>query len=166
VRRARACLALALACGATACGEEGGEASVARAAEPTAEPAWNPAVRRPPWTFVFEKTGPRCAIFRIDGGERKTKVEDAACPIDMEVGERLRLAGKTCLREGGGPAREVPVTCPDALTNAEIAFIEEKQRKGELPATSSAKPTPSAPSLPRPSSAPAPAPSPAPAASP
>ena len=115
------------------CGEhDQPEQSVGHIAEPTAEPAWHPEVRRPPWTFVFEKTGSRCTIFRIDAGERKTKVGDAACPVDMEVGERYRLAGKTCLREGGGPGREMPVVCPDPLTNAESDFLDEKKRKGEL----------------------------------
>ncbi len=115
-----------------ACGSRDDEEAVVRVAEPTAEPAWNPEVRRPPWTFTFEKTGPRCTIFRIDAGERKTKIDDAACPVDMELGERYRLAGRTCLREGGGPSREVPVTCPDALTNAEIEFLEDKKQKGQL----------------------------------
>lgn len=125
-------LLFAVVLAVSACGSRDDEEAVVRVAEPTSEPAWNPVVRRPPWTFTFEKTGPRCTIFRTDAGERKTKIDEAACPVDMEVGERYRLAGKTCLREGGGPAREVPVTCPDSLTNAEIDFLEEKRKKGEL----------------------------------
>ncbi len=126
-------LVLVLVLGSGCGGDPAEEPGTVRVPEPTAEAAWHPEVRRAPWTFVFEKTGPRCTIFRIDAGERKTKIDEAACPIDMELGERLRLAGKTCLREGGGPGREVPVTCPDPLTNAEIDFLEAKRKKGELP---------------------------------
>jgi len=118
-----------------ACGDrDAPESNGARVADEAAEPAWHPEVRRPPWVFVFERVGPRCTIFRIDAGERKTQIEaGVACPIDMEVGERLRLAGKTCMREGGGPARETPVRCPDPLTEAEIDFLAAKQKNGELP---------------------------------
>ena len=38
------------------------------------------------------------------------------CPLILEVGERIRVAGKTCVREGGGPDRVEPVVCPDPLT--------------------------------------------------
>ena len=45
-------------------------------------------------------------------GEERSVLVRARCPRDLHPGERLRLAGRTCLREGGGPEREVPVRCP------------------------------------------------------
>jgi hypothetical protein len=49
------------------------------------------------------------------------------CPLFLEVGERIRVAGKTCVREGGGPDRTEPVVCPDPLTNFEIHDRGEKR---------------------------------------
>jgi hypothetical protein len=42
-----------------------------------------------------------------------------ACPLELDVGERIRIAGKTCVREGPDPARVEPTVCPDPLTNLE-----------------------------------------------
>ncbi len=130
---ARAALLLTAApllCGCPADGE--GERA-ARPEEPGAEPSWNPEVKRPPWQFLLEKTGERCVVLRVDEGERITRIEETACPVDMEVGERLRLAGSVCLREGGSQARAMPVVCPDPLTNAEKEFLEKEQAEGRLP---------------------------------
>ena len=82
---------------------------------------------------VLEKIGERCVVLRIDEGERITRIEETACPIDLELGERLRLAGAVCLREGGSQARARPVVCPDPLTNAEKVFLEKEQAEGRLP---------------------------------
>ena len=108
-------------------------AQARRAEEPGTEPSWNPDVRRPPWKFVFEKTGERCVVLRIDESERIVRGEESACPIDMEVGERLRLAGSVCIREGGKQARVMPVVCPDPLTLAEKEFLDRERALGRLP---------------------------------
>jgi hypothetical protein len=109
-----------------ACGEGDAGQSVPQAPEPTAEPAWDPQVRRPTWRFVYEKTGERCVVLRIDDNERITRGEEAACPVDLQVGERIRLAGRSCMREGPDVTRILPVVCPDPLTNAERDFLIEK----------------------------------------
>lgn len=121
-----ALVVVALLIAAAACGDGGGEHVVPQGSEPTAEPAWNPEVRRPVWRFVFERTGERCVVRRIDGNERVTDGEEAACPVDMRVGERIRLAGSVCLRESDEAARARPVVCPDPLTNAEKEWLQEK----------------------------------------
>lgn len=108
------------------CGEGGAEQTVPQAPEPTAEPAWNPVVRRPGWRFVFEKTGERCVVLRIEDNERVILGEEAACPVDLQVGERIRLTGRACIREGPDATRILPVVCPDPLTNAERDFLTEK----------------------------------------
>ncbi len=121
--RAAAMVGLALT---TACGESGPSQAVPQAPEPTVEPAWHPVVRRPGWRFVFERTGERCVVLRIDDKELVTRGEEAACPVDLQVGERIRLAGMACIREGPDRARTLPVVCPDPLTNAERELIQEK----------------------------------------
>jgi hypothetical protein len=121
-RAALALLVLAL----PACGDPG-EHAVPQGGEPVAEPAWAPVVRRPPWRFVFERTGERCRVRRIDGGERVVDGEDAACPAYLQVGDRIRLAGAVCLHETGATRTGRPVVCPDALTNAEKAFLREQE---------------------------------------
>ena len=82
-----------------------------------------PHPRRPSTQWLMVRTGPRCEVRRVDAGEHVTKVDDDACPLHLEVGERIRLAGKTCMREGGAADRELPVVCPDSLTNAEKRFL-------------------------------------------
>lgn len=109
-----------------ACTDDEEAQTVPQAPEPTSEPAWNPVVRRPGWRFVYEKTGERCVVLRIDDNERITRGEEAACPVDLQVGERIRLAGRTCIREGPDTTRILPVVCPDPLTNAERDFLTEK----------------------------------------
>jgi hypothetical protein len=126
-QRASRLARIAAVLGVLGCGDGGSEQSVPQAPEPTAEPAWNPQVRRPGWRFVFEKTGERCVVLRIDDNEHITKGEEAACPVDLQVGERIRLAGRTCMREGPDVTRVLPVVCPDPLTNAERDFLEEKK---------------------------------------
>lgn len=130
MRSARAASLGALLVAAAACGDGGEKQVVPQGSEPTAEPAWNPEVRRPPWRFVFERTGERCIVRRIEGNERVIDGEDAACPVDMRVGERIRLAGAVCLRESQDGARARPVVCPDPLTNAEKEWL---QAQGLIP---------------------------------
>lgn len=135
----RAALLLAFAPLLSGCPAEGDlEQKPPRPDEPGAEPSWNPQVKRPPWQFFLEKTGERCVVLRVDDGEHITRIEETACPIDMEIGEKLRLAGSVCVREGGSQARAIPVVCPDPLTNAEKDFLDKEQAEGRLP-----KPSPS-----------------------
>jgi hypothetical protein len=56
-------------------------------------------------------------------GEQATASEAFPCPGDLLPGERIRIAGKTCMRETSDPERREPVVCPDALTNLEKSDI-------------------------------------------
>jgi hypothetical protein len=132
-RASRTLLGAALAALGACESDVAGEVAAAPADVATTEPSWHPDVRRPPWRFVFEKTGERCVVLRIDQGAIITRGEEAACPVDMVQGERLRLAGSVCLREGGDPARAIPVVCPDVLTTAEAEFLAAEQAAGRLP---------------------------------
>ena len=74
-------------------------------------------------------SGPRPAArstSRIPAATRRART--TPCPLDLQVGERIRIAGKTCLRESGDPARVLPVVCPDPLTN-----LEKRDLAGRAP---------------------------------
>jgi len=78
------------------------------------------SVRRPAETYLMTRTGERCEVtVSVDGEVVETLPDKFACPKDLEIGEWIRIAGMTCIREGGPAERKVPVVCPDYLTNAE-----------------------------------------------
>ncbi|MBM4360418.1 MAG: hypothetical protein FJ096_20110 [Deltaproteobacteria bacterium] len=65
-------------------------------------------------TFVLERAGDDCRIFRRVGEDRALGVA-AICPRYLGDGERIRLVGRACFRESEDPARAVPVRCPAEL---------------------------------------------------
>ena len=109
-----------LLCATGACKREVSEAPP----EPAASVALAPdggvaAPRRPTKRWYMGRTPERCEVYSVDG-EVVSPATPAPCPRYLEVGERIRLAGKTCIREDTrDSARAVPVVCPDPLTNAE-----------------------------------------------
>ncbi|MGK3997110.1 hypothetical protein [Sorangium sp. So ce1024] len=127
-RRLARRLVPALLAGAAACqgGDAGGQgagassvdAGTALAAEGT------PAPRRPTRHYHLRRTDEGCELFWIDG-DLVSASQEVVCPADLQVGERLRLTGRTCMRESAQtPARAVPVVCPLPLTNLEKADRE------------------------------------------
>ncbi|NUP13451.1 MAG: hypothetical protein HOW73_46025 [Polyangiaceae bacterium] len=99
--------------------------------ETTSDPSvlWRPAGPvpslsapiRPLDRYVMAKRDERCVVEVLrDDVVVETLEPDYACPRDLEMGERIRLTGMVCMREGGESAeRNVPVVCPNPLTNAE-----------------------------------------------
>jgi hypothetical protein len=81
----------------------------------TAAPA---APRRPTLRHYLARTEERCEVYSVDG-DQVSPAERVPCPQDFEVGERIRLAGKTCMREGK-QARVRPVVCPGPLLMREL----------------------------------------------
>lgn len=73
--------------------------------------------RRPTRRYYLGRNAERCEVYSIDG-DVVSPAERTPCPQELAVGERIRLAGKTCLREGR-PDRTQPVVCPGALVTAE-----------------------------------------------
>lgn len=123
----RAALPLAVVTAAAAaligCGGEssGGATGTGFSAEPL------PAVsaRRPTRRFYLARTSERCEIYAEDG-ENRTEAIATPCPEYMLVGERIRIAGRTCMLDNKAqPEREKPVVCPDPLTHF------EKRERGE-----------------------------------
>jgi hypothetical protein len=80
-----------------------------------------PAPRRPTRRYFLSRTRERCEVYSIDG-DAISPPAPAICPPDLQAGERVRLSGKTCVRESPSiPARDVPVVCPDPLLELEAA---------------------------------------------
>ncbi|WP_433933368.1 hypothetical protein AB3662_03625 [Sorangium cellulosum] len=123
-RRPGRTLVAALLAGTAACqgdagsqgaGTPSGDAGAALAAEGT------PAPRRPTRYYHLRRTDDGCELFWIDG-DLVSASQAIVCPPDLQVGERVRLTGKTCMRESAQtPARAVPVVCPLPLMNMEKA---------------------------------------------
>ncbi|AUX39486.1 hypothetical protein SOCE26_008780 [Sorangium cellulosum] len=114
----------ALLAGLGACrGDAGGEGAGAPSSDGGAALAaeGTPAPRRPTRYYHLRRTDEGCETFWIDG-DLVSASQTVLCPPDLLVGERLRLTGKTCIRESAQtPARAVPVICPLPLTNMEKA---------------------------------------------
>lgn len=69
--------------------------------------------------FTMERVTDRCIVV-IESGPIAEKLPTMfACPKDLELGEKVHLVGRTCMRESIVKDRNVPVLCPDYLTNAE-----------------------------------------------
>ena len=101
--------------GAGALGTVG--ASVSASARPFA-PSPAASARRPTRRYYLGRTDDRCEVYAVDDGGASPATW-TPCPLDLQPGERIRIAGNTCARDSGDPARRVPVVCPDPLTNLE-----------------------------------------------
>lgn len=86
-------------------------------------PSFDVPARRPSVRFYIERTSDRCSVYSLDGDE-KSAVKDAPCPEDMLLGERIRIVGMTCVREGATPDRNLPVVCPTHLLAFEKAYAK------------------------------------------
>jgi hypothetical protein len=112
---------------AASCGRDAGAArptaSSASSSSPPADDA--PSARRPTRRYRMTRVDDRCEVgFTDDRVASKPIV--VPCPGQIANGERIRLAGKVCLRESPGDAsREVPVLCPDHLLVLERAEREK-----------------------------------------
>ena len=110
-----ACLALALA----GCKDRSAPAPVpgpSASATPIPDPA--ASARRPARRYYLAHTAARCEVYAVDPDSVSPSLV-TPCPADLQIGERIRIAGKTCIREGGGADRVEPVVCPDPLTGFE-----------------------------------------------
>lgn len=118
-RMARLVLAVALAACSLSCAEKKSAGSAARdGAEGTHVPDDAlPAPLRPARLLIFERTAAGCAVAVLEG-ESKEELAREPCPRDLELGERMRLAGAICMRDSPVEARKVPVRCPGALLDA------------------------------------------------
>jgi len=113
------CAGAAAALGLLACGRSTQSELTSTPNDPIPTPELS--ARRPTVRFYMERTTDRCEVFWVDGAD-KSPSENFPCPEDMLLGERLRIAGMTCIRESASEERRLPVVCPDPLTNLEKAY--------------------------------------------
>lgn len=109
-----------------ACGSD--TTGTAPPAGATGEPLPAASARRPTRRFYLARTPERCEIYAEDG-ESRTDPLVTPCPEYMLIGERIRVAGRTCFLDNKAqPDREKPVVCPDPLTH-----FEKRERGEEKP---------------------------------
>src|SRR5262245_44261166 len=93
----------------TTCNDRGGPSPAASSAPPDAQaPDAAASARRPSRHYYLGRTQDRCEVFSVDGDQVSPSTE-TPCPPELLPGERIRLAGKTCIREGSDPDRREPV---------------------------------------------------------
>lgn len=89
------------------------------------------APRRPKRRHYFARKSDRCEIYTIEG-ESPQAATEVPCPSEafLAEGERIRLAGKTCMREPApsstDPSRQVPVICPSPLIGLDRDALEAR----------------------------------------
>jgi hypothetical protein len=64
----------------------------------------------------------RCVLYWVRG-ETIGQEKAVMCPRELEQGERLELAGKTCMRHSTDPDRRVPTRCPKELLAAPASSV-------------------------------------------
>jgi hypothetical protein len=95
------------------------EVRVAPANSATTTPVASAApARRPRLRHILERTEERCEVYSMDG-DTVSPAERTPCPQDLDIGERIRVAGKTCFRESQNGTR-TPVVCPGPLLLREL----------------------------------------------
>jgi hypothetical protein len=111
--------ALAL-CLLAACADAGPPPAPSSAPSSSYTPPPDPAkaARRPTRRFYLGRTDARCEVYAADP-DGTTPATSTPCPPDLAPGERIRIAGKVCMRESDDPSRRQPVVCPDPLTDFE-----------------------------------------------
>ncbi len=78
------------------------------------------SARRPARTYLLRRTEDRCELEVIEAG-RGRGATPTLCPANLEVGERIRITGQTCMRDSrAGLDREQPTVCPTALVDLEV----------------------------------------------
>lgn len=88
--------------------------------------------RRPARRYFMTKSAEeRCEVYSVLG-DSVTPRQETHCPPMLDVGERIRLAGKACMREGA-PERTGPVMCPADLIYAERDDYFAAKGDGGLP---------------------------------
>lgn len=78
------------------------------------------SARRPARRYVLAHGAEHCIIYWEHGDERSEPIE-VRCPREVRSGERIRLSGRVCFREGQSRERDAPVRCPTDLIAAERA---------------------------------------------
>ncbi|MDI1432917.1 hypothetical protein [Polyangium sorediatum] len=103
----------------------GGESTDAAAPPPETPPSAAPSAappRRPTTRHYLARTAERCEVYSVDR-DAVSPATRTPCPPDLHVGERIRVMGKSCMREGSTERRQ-PVVCPGALLGARPTTVD------------------------------------------
>lgn len=106
----------ALALGGVACREPEPSARGGGESEPLTDLA--ATARRPARSYVLARSAEGCELYWLEGSATSRRTP-TPCPAELVDGERIRLAGDACLREGITP-RARPVVCPQPLVELEL----------------------------------------------
>jgi hypothetical protein len=107
---------------AAACHGAPSESAAESGAEDASHPA-APASRRPTQRHYLGRTRERCEVYSVDG-DAISAPTSVTCPADLQVGERIRLSGRSCIRESpSDPTRNLPLVCPGPLLTGEQAGL-------------------------------------------
>jgi len=93
-----------------------------------ASPAPIATAQRPTRTYYMAHTAGRCTVYWVDGQAHSVSRPEP-CPRELEPGERVRLAGRVCMRESDNPAREGPMRCPQPLVES---AVDDRRDAGEM----------------------------------
>ncbi len=107
----------------SACDAEDPRTTHTHSADPA--PSSFDAVRRPSRSYVVIHRGDGCSVHWLQDGQRSVG-KAVPCPRELEAGERMRLAGRTCMRESERAERNVPIRC-----NKELFYAEKADQEGQ-----------------------------------
>ena len=99
--------------GGCQCSDAHDEDSLPRPSQP-ASSITTADIKRPERNYFVINTSGRCYVYWASASTRSVG-KGLSCPRDIESGEQVRLAGKTCIRESSKPERNIPVRCPKQL---------------------------------------------------
>jgi hypothetical protein len=115
--------------------DDGGVPDLSDATSATATPTAS-APKKPGRNYYLANEESKCRVYWIEDGMRSVD-RFRACPREVEPGEKIRLTGRTCIRESATESRNMPVRCPRELYKAKEA---DQDGKGpDLIPTASAK---------------------------
>lgn len=120
-RRDPVCAAPALALALLACGPRGIPEERRERDDQIPLPSQSAELRRPAvryWMVPQVPMKENCRVLRVEADASETQLDLQPCPRDLRPGERIRLVGRTCFRDGLGE-RGGPTPCPPPLWDAE-----------------------------------------------
>lgn len=89
--------------------------AVATSASPDESLGLRPG-RRPAKSYILAHGATECVVY-WEEGDRRSKTLEVRCPRELERGERIRLSGRVCFRQGNSRERDEPVRCPVDLVD-------------------------------------------------
>jgi hypothetical protein len=74
--------------------------------------------------YYLSNADGKCVYYWVEG-ESRSEHKSLTCPRAAKTGEKIRLTGRTCMRESPDASRSLPVRCPQELYKAAEADEED-----------------------------------------